>query len=56
MIKTSILAEKNKNFRKNQRYQNLSKTDVKLLSIDKYVGNLLSNLAMNSFKPSSIAH
>ena len=34
----------------------MNKTDVKLLSIDKYVGNLLSNLAMNSFKPSSKAH
>ena len=27
----------------------LNKTDVTLLSLDKYVGTLLSNLAMNSF-------
>ena len=56
MTKTSISAEKNKNFRKKLKIKILNKTDVKLLSIDKYVGNLLSNLAMNSFKPSSKAH
>ena len=36
--------------------KNKNKTGVKLLSIDKYVGNLLSKLAMNSFKSSSIGH
>ena len=62
-VKT-IFNDKNKHFsrenKKLQKKSNISKlrkkTDVKLLSIDKYVANLLSKLAMNSFKSSSIAH
>ena len=36
--------------------KNKNKTGIKLLSIDKYAGNLLSKLAMNSFNSSSITH
>ena len=54
--KTSKSAEKIKNFSKKIKKSKLNKTDVKPLSIDIYVGILLSNLAMNSFKPSSIAN
>ena len=54
--KTSKSAEKIKNFNKNQKIKTLNETDVTLPSIDIYVGNLLSNLAMISFKTSSIAN
>ena len=54
--KTNKSAEKIKTSPEDQKIKTLNKTDVKLLSIDIYVGKLLSNLAMNSFKPSSIAN
>ena len=56
MTKPANQRENQKLQQKTEKSKNLNKTDVKLLSIDKYVESLLSNLAINSFKHSSIAH
>ena len=56
MAKPANQQRKSKTSIKNQKIKTLNETNVTLLSIDIYVGNLLSSLAMISFKTSSIAN
>ena len=54
MTKPAIQQRKSKKIQ--PKIKTLNKTDVEILSIGKSVETLLSNLAINSFKPSSIAN